>query len=107
MPNSRYTREERKEMIVLALTIMAQHGLKPEATAYTIARKLDMNPSMHLYGLLSDMVAEARLSIRWESLGARGSRTWYRLPEGSYEMPSEERTINLKIRGKLYQEVLF
>jgi len=107
MPNRRFTREERKEQIILALVIMAQNDQFPEATAYTIARKLDMSPSWHFYTYLSELVAEGRLTTRQQSLGARGTRTFYALPEGSYVRPEKGHTINLNIRGKVYQEVLF
>lgn len=105
MPNTYFRREERKKQIELVLTIRAQHGKSPEGTAYTIARLLDIAVSGHLYSILTDMVAEHRLNVRDEQMGDRGTRTFYALPPGTYPQ-DDERTVSLRINGKVYQERL-
>lgn len=106
MPNRYYNREERKKQIVLALLIQAQHGNPPEGTAYKIARLVDMSVSPNLYSILSDMVAEGRLTARDERNGRNTERVVYSLPEGSYRTPAEDREVTIRIGGKVYQERL-
>lgn len=105
MPNRYFKREDRKQQIELALCIKAQHDEIPEGTAYTIARLIDMAVSPNLYSLLTDMVLENRLDVRWETLGDRGTRTWYSLPAAKAAQ-CREREISIKINGTVYQERL-
>lgn len=105
MPNKYFRKEERPKQIIAVLSIMAEHGIKPELTAYGIAKKLDMRPSYILYAVLADMVAQHLLTVRDEELGNRCTRTWYALPEGSYVLGGE-RQITLNFGGKSYQEKL-
>lgn len=106
MPNKYYSRKERKDMVVLALLLQLQHDNPPEGTAYKIARLVDMSVSPNLYSILSDMVAEGRLTARDERNGRNTERTVYSLPEGSYRSPGEGREITIKVGGKVYQEKL-
>lgn len=87
MPAKRYSLEERYIMVETALSIMAQHGLKPEASAYTIAKKIDMYPGGSLYAILSGMVAQGRLTARDVQHRPNVEKTLYSLPEGSYRLP--------------------
>jgi hypothetical protein len=75
-----YNRADRMDMVVHALSALAQDGKKPEATAYKLARALDMAVSPHLYSILSDMVAQGRLNVRDEVITNRCERTFYQLP---------------------------
>lgn len=93
-------------MIVLALLIQLQHDKPPEGTAYKIARLVDMSVSPNLYSILSDMVAEGRLTARDERNGRNTERTVYSLPEGSYRTTPAGREITVRIGGKVYQEKL-
>lgn len=103
MPGHRYTLEERKSMVEIALAVMVQHGLKPEATAYTIAKKLDMFPGKRVYDILKSMVEEERLQEREVMHRPNKTKKIYSLPEGSYAMPkAQNRTI--KINGAEYTE---
>lgn len=105
--NRRYTLEERMVMVETALSIMAQHGIKPEASAYTIAKKLDMYPGQRVYAILSEMVARGRLTVRDVQHRPNVEKTLYSLPEGSYKMPEVQDAI-IKINGVEYvKERLF
>jgi hypothetical protein len=105
MPNRYFKKEERKQQILLALCIKAQHGGEPKGTAYTIAKLIDMAVSPNLYSILADMVAERRLDVRSEVLGGRGERTWYILPEETArECAGHE--ISIRINGTIYEERL-
>lgn len=81
MPNRYFSREDRKQQIELALKIQAQNGVAFEATAYRVAKLVDMAVSANLYSLLSDMVAERRLTVRDEVIPNRCTRTFYALPQ--------------------------
>jgi len=105
MPNAYYNREDRKDQIVLALISLIDQGKPPEATAYKIAKLIDMATSSHLYSILSDMVAENRLKVRDERKGELMEHSIYSLPEGSYQMPKREILINGK--RQVIQESLF
>jgi hypothetical protein len=102
MPNKYYTREERKEMVVLALLVKVQHGEPPEGTAYKIARLVDMSVSPNLYCILSEMVTEGRLTARDERNGRDTKRVVYSLPEGSYRTPVDRREIKIRVGGKVF-----
>lgn len=83
MVQRQYTRADRMDMIIHALSALAQDGQRPEATAYKIARMIDMRVSMHLYSILSDMVAQGRLTARDEVIENRCERTFYQLPRSA------------------------
>ena len=100
MPRRAYSREERKEQVILVLSIRASKGLEPEGTAYTIAKLLDMTVQQRLYVILSEMVAEGRLTTRDERTPAGFERTFYRLPDGSYERPATQHQLVLNFNGK-------
>lgn len=105
MPNRYFKKSDRKDQVELALKIRGDNGKSPEGSAYVIAKLIDMAVSPNLFSILADMVAERRLNVRVESLGARGERKIYTL--ANYQTQSEEdRVINLKINGKIYQERL-
>jgi len=93
MPATRYSREERYIMIETVLSIMAQHGKKPEATAYEIAKKIDMYPGGSLYTILSEMVAAGRLTVRDVNHRPNVEKSLYALPEGTYTLPETEDVI--------------
>lgn len=102
----RYTLEERCVMVETALAIMAQKGSKPEATAYTIAKRLDMSACKRVYDILSEMVAQGRLTTREVAHRPNVQKKLYALPEGSYKLPKVQNRV-IKINGVEYQERLF
>lgn len=107
MPAHRYSREERFIMVETALAIMAQHGKKPEATAYTIGKKIDMYPGGNLYAILSEMVAQGRLTVRDVMHRPNVEKSLYSLPEGAYSMTIKDGD-TIKINGTTYtKERLF
>lgn len=105
MPNKYFRKNERPRQIIALLSVMAEHGKKPELTAYGIAKKLDMRVSYILYAVLAEMVAGHQLAVRDEDLGNRCTRSWYSLPKGSYTLGGE-REISIKVNGRVYQEKL-
>lgn len=86
--NRRYTKDERFRMIELALSVMAQKGIMPEATAYEIADKIQMYPGKNLYLLLSEMVTLGRLTKREVQHRPNKTKSLYSLPEGTYTLPA-------------------
>lgn len=105
--NRRYTRDERYIQVETALAIKAQHGEKPEATAYEIARKISMYPGKNVYVILSEMVALGRLTVRDVVHRPNMEKSLYSLPEGSYELPKVKNRA-IKINGiEIIQEELF
>jgi len=103
MPGRRYNLDQRMKQIETVLHIMAEHGLEPEASAYTIAKKIDMNPGGSLYTILSEMVARGRLTVRDVMHRPNVEKTLYSLPEGTYEIaqPGPE---TITINGEKFQK---
>lgn len=103
MPARRYNLDQRMTQVETVLRIMAQHGLRPEASAYTIAKKIDMYPGGSLYTILSEMVALGRLTVRDVQHRPNVEKTLYSLPEGTYEM-TVEKGDTIKINGTEYKK---
>lgn len=82
MPAHRYTKEERKRQVILALSIKAQHGETPEATAYELAKKLDITPSGAFYDILAEMVANRELNTRFQKHRPNADKVIYILTDG-------------------------
>jgi hypothetical protein len=99
MPGNYVRRDDRKRHIIEKLQGMVKEGKTPEATAYKIARMLDIRPNWNLYSVLADMVADGKLNIRDEVLGNRCTRTFYLLPEGTY---TTEHSREIVINGKVW-----
>lgn len=103
MPGRRYNLDQRMEQVETVLRTMAQHGLEPEATAYTIARKIDMCPGGSLYTILSEMVARDRLKVRDVLHRPNVEKSLYSLPEGTYQIAVPEPE-TITINGKKFQK---
>jgi hypothetical protein len=106
MPKKHLNREQREQAVMEVLLAMADEGLKPELTAYGLAKRMDIVVSQPLYAVLSDMVARGRLTVRDEVIVNRCERTWYSLPEGTYQLGG---TRTLRINGRVWsrRELLF
>jgi len=107
VPNKRVSREEREILILAELSLLVQEGKAPELTAHRLAKRMDMWVSTTLYAVLSQMVADGRLTAREEVIENRCTRTWYRMAEGTYTLPEKTRSLVMRVGGKIYQEVLF
>jgi hypothetical protein len=99
MPNKKVNRQDRERIILSVLEDMADNGIKPELTAYGLARRMDMVVSYVLYAVLADMAARHLLTVRDEAIVNRCTRTFYSLPEGAYTLGG---TRTVKINGKVW-----
>lgn len=99
MPNSYVKRDKRKSMIVEKLEQMAKDGNTPEATAYKLARLMDIAVNYNLYSVLAEMVTDGKLTVRDEEIVNRCTRTFYGLPEGTFTI---DRSREIVINGKLW-----
>jgi len=102
-----YSRAERKEQILNTLLIKVQHGKKPNATMYQIAKSLDMSPSNHLMKILKEMAKDGQLN--WYTTDHRPGLKKYvfMLPRGSYTPPKkQDRVIKLAVNGEYQQGLL-
>jgi len=82
-----YSRAERKNQIILTLAIRAEHGGKPQATMYQIAKSLDMRPSTHLQKILMEMLTEHLLTVETAPHRPNKDKRLWKLPNGQYQLP--------------------
>jgi len=102
-----YSRAERKVQIIASLAIMVQNGKTPVATMYQVAKKLDIRPSTHLLGILSEMVASGDLTVMYVEHRPNSLKGIYGLPEGSYTVPkTQRREIKLSRAGMTCERLL-
>lgn len=103
MPAKRYNLDKRMKQVETVLGIMAQHGKRPEASAYTIARLIDMYPGGSLYTILTEMVARGRLTVRDVQHRPNVEKSLYSLPDGTYEITVKNGD-TIKINGTEYKK---
>lgn len=99
MKTKAFTREERKQQIILWFALRIQKGNESYASVNAIARGLGMSPSSHLTKILFEMNNEGTIAVRGVSRPGRWFGNEFMLMPGTYSKPSP-RSIALKVRGK-------
>jgi len=99
MRTKAFTRDERKNQIVLWFALRIQKGNEDYVSMNAIARALGMSPSSHLTKILFEMNDEGLIAIRGVSRPGKWFGNEFMLMQGTYSKPSP-RSIALKVRGK-------
>lgn len=111
MPTKRerkaYTRNERKELILLCFIVDIQRGGTGELTVADLAREMHVTPQTKLRMMVLELVDEGYLTVRKEPLtagGAVGFKAWYSLKEMAirripYEK-QQKRTVTINRKGQ-------
>jgi len=104
MKSKAFSRDERKEQVVLWFALRIQKGNESGATANDIGRALGMSRSSHLNDILWEMVQENTLDWRVVHKPGKWAGREYRLHPGSYTKPSP-RSIALRVRGRVEEQL--
>jgi len=95
-----YKRSARKQQVIKQLRIWHENGYATEATAYKLARALDMRPSNHFHDILNEMVTEGDLRVEMREQPGRIETKFYLLTEKRIITEKfSRRHISLKKRG--------
>jgi len=100
-PVKAYKRSKRKEQIINTMLILHQHENQQEATSYGLAKRLNIEPSMHLINLLNEMVEEGDLDVQYRPNPGRYPTRFYLLAESRLITKKySRRHISVKSRGQ-------
>jgi hypothetical protein len=99
-PQKSYRRAVRKKQVFKQLCIWYENGYATEATAYRLARALDMHPSNHFHNILNEMVDEGILKRELRPQPGRVDTYFYSLADASLLITSKlTRRVIVKRRG--------
>ena len=97
-----YRRSVRKQQIIKQLRIWRQNGYVTQASAYRLAKALDMRSSQHLLEILYEMVDEGDLEAVYVSKPGRWPGNEFLLAEKHIITEKySRRRISVKSRGQI------
>lgn len=96
-----FTKDERKDMIILQFNVAIQNGRQRWQTVHEIANKIGMSACPSLRAIIDEMTTDGELQrIPVDRPGRFGA--WeYMLAEGTFKEPQQQQPIVIRHRGKL------
>lgn len=94
-----FSRQKRKEQIIVQFNIWHSKGDTEPKTMTRIARALDLTPQQHVKSILDEMVLEGMLTVEKRDKSGRWTANVYSIINALIKEKYGRRRINVKHRG--------